>query len=112
MLRALERRCNASAILDGEDARDALASEDPDDPYDLVLLDLCMPKLRGREVYEWLASAAPELAARVVIVTGGPTCPADIEFIASFPNPILYKPLLLEDLLAVVGRRARRDSAA
>src|SRR4029077_3095085 len=38
--------------------------------YDVIITDVRMPRLGGREFYERLASDHPEIAARVVFSTG------------------------------------------
>jgi CheY-like chemotaxis protein len=39
-------------------------------PYDLVICDLKMPRLDGRQFYRAIAATTPELAARLIFVTG------------------------------------------
>src|SRR6185437_13590423 len=56
----------AFVASDGEEAL-ALASRDS---YDLVISDLRMPRLGGREFYEALARLHPTMAERVVFSTG------------------------------------------
>lgn len=78
-------------------------------PFDLVLSDLQMPAGGGRRLYETLLTEAPELAGRVVFISGGSPSPADAAMIAHARIQLLAKPLVVEELLAVadkvVGRR-------
>jgi PAS domain S-box-containing protein len=43
------------------------------DPFDVVILDLNMPDMDGAEVLGWIESHRPELARRVVMMTGSAT---------------------------------------
>src|SRR5437868_13681477 len=43
--------------------------------YDLLMVDLDMPEADGRETIRRIAEVAPELAARAVVLTSGPTDP-------------------------------------
>ena len=38
--------------------------------YDLVLLDLCLPKLMGTEIYQRMVATYPQMAKRTLFVTG------------------------------------------
>lgn len=38
--------------------------------YDLVLLDLCLPKLMGTEIYQRMIATYPQMEGRTLFVTG------------------------------------------
>lgn len=84
---------------DGAVARDALAQ---DETYDVILLDLAMPHLDGRALYELLATDRPELARRVIFLTGGPLGADDDRFLRSVTNVVLYKPFDNDELRRIV----------
>jgi two-component system NtrC family sensor kinase len=77
--------------------------------FDLVISDLRMPELGGREFYEELAQRHPELAARLVFSTGDTVRGDTLAFLESLDRPYLHKPFSLAELrslLAAVAREA------
>jgi signal transduction histidine kinase/ActR/RegA family two-component response regulator len=85
---------------------EALAMVAQDRAWDAILLDVMMPEMDGRAVLEALETQAPELAPRVILMSGG-TFSADSEaFWRSFKGPQLNKPFetdTLEHALAQVA---------
>ena len=76
-------------------------------PYDLVICDLKMPRLDGRQFYRAIAATAPELASRLIFVTGDVVGTDAERFLEESGCPWLAKPFRLGDLL-----RAARDVLA
>jgi two-component system NtrC family sensor kinase len=77
--------------------------------FDLIISDLRMPELGGREFYEELARRHPELAARLVFSTGDTVRGDTLAFLESLDRPYLHKPFSLAELrtlLAAVAREA------
>jgi two-component system NtrC family sensor kinase len=68
-------------------------------PYDLVICDLKMPRLDGRAFYRAIAATAPELAARLIFVTGDVVGTDAERFLEESGCPWLAKPFRLGDLL-------------
>jgi signal transduction histidine kinase len=79
--------------------------------YDVVLCDLMMPAGGGERFYRTLLGFAPELARRVVFLTGGAVTDAARQFLRTQPQPVLSKPLEL-DQLAEVAEKLRPTPAA
>jgi CheY-like chemotaxis protein len=71
-------------------------------PFDLVVCDLQMPGTTGMDIYARLREQAPELAQRLVFISGGACTPAASAFVRSVPNRVLEKPVRPEVLLATV----------
>lgn len=72
--------------------------------YQVVVCDVRMPGLGGKGFYRGLLAAVPNLASRVVFMTGSALDP-DIEaFLAETGCLHLRKPFALEDLVQVVER--------
>jgi CheY-like chemotaxis protein len=78
-----------------------------DTGFGLILCDLLMPTVSGMDLYDWLETRSPELASRVVFVTGGAFTPQARSFLQRVPNLHLEKPFdvsyirsLLRELLA------------
>lgn len=57
----------AEKALTGQDAMRLCMQQD----WDVVFLDVRLPDFSGPEVYQWLVQKRPELARRVVFVSGG-----------------------------------------
>ncbi|HUD72280.1 MAG TPA: ATP-binding protein, partial [Dongiaceae bacterium] len=70
--------------------------------YDLVLLDLKMPDIDGRKVFEIIAQRWPHLRDRVVFASGDTVHPATRAFIEWSGRPCLEKPFRLERLEAML----------
>ncbi|MFL5344037.1 MAG: PAS domain S-box protein [Hyalangium sp.] len=86
-------------------ARDALAMLARERAFDVILCDVMMPGMTGMDLYAELEKTAPELAGRVVFMTGGAFTPRAVSFLQSVANPKLGKPLNLEELRMLVSRR-------
>jgi len=87
--------------------REALALLGNGRRFDVILCDLMMPELSGMDLHAELSRSAPELAARMVFLTGGAFTPSAREFLERVPNPRVEKPFNLEELKRIV-----RDAAA
>ena len=66
--------------------------------YDVVLCDVMMPAGGGERLYRTLQGFAPDLARRVIFLTGGAVTDTARQFLRAQPQPILAKPLDLEKL--------------
>ncbi len=87
---------------DGEEGL-ALAA---DGDFDLILSDLRMPRLTGREFFEALTKRNPEAASRVVFSTGDTVHGDTTTFLESQAHPFLNKPFSLAELRALLARAA------
>ncbi|HZH41237.1 MAG TPA: ATP-binding protein, partial [Gemmatimonadales bacterium] len=89
---------------DGSDAVDRAIGA----PFDVIVCDLRMPRLGGREMYEKLAGEHPEVAERVIFATGDTVRGDTLHFLESLGRPFLHKPFTLAELRTVLGgvRRA------
>jgi DNA-binding NtrC family response regulator len=108
MGRALERLLapdHEVAVAGG--AREVLDLVARGETWDAVLCDLMMPGMSGMDLHAELALRAPELAGRVIFMTGGAYTQQAQDFLARVPNRRLEKPFrpeALEKLLReVVG---------
>jgi len=90
---------------DGEEALAVAAN----DSFDLVISDLRMPRLSGREFYEELSRRRPELAARLVFSTGDTVRGDTLAFLESLDRPYLHKPFSLAELRGLLGEVAREN---
>jgi signal transduction histidine kinase len=74
-------------------ASEALQRLEGGESFDLILCDLMMPMMTGVDLHEILRRARPELAARMVFLTGGAFTARARTFLAQVPNPRLEKPV-------------------
>ena len=58
--------CDIDMVGDGEKAVGALAQH----KYDVIILDIALPKMSGTDVMEYIASTTPEVLTSIVVVTG------------------------------------------
>ena len=75
--------------------------------YDLIVCDLKMPRIDGMQFYRAMAAATPELARRVIFVTGDVAATDAERFLAESGCRWLVKPFRTDVLL-----RAVRDTLA
>lgn len=74
------------------DAREALAALQQDDSYGAIVCDIMMPKMSGIDFFTQLRSRRPDLASRVVFMTGGAFNGPARQFLRTVTNPVLEKP--------------------
>jgi two-component system NtrC family sensor kinase len=74
--------------------------------FDLILSDLRMPRLTGREFFTELQARNPEAASRVVFSTGDTIHGDTTDFLESQAHPFLKKPFSLAELRALLARTA------
>jgi CheY-like chemotaxis protein/anti-sigma regulatory factor (Ser/Thr protein kinase) len=86
------------------DAREALERIGAREDFDLVLCDLMMPVMTGMDLYVEIVRSAPQLAKRVVFMTGGAFTAAARAFLDGVSNPCLEKPLDMDRLRNLLGR--------
>jgi PAS domain S-box-containing protein len=83
---------------DGEEGLEKVKAE----PFDLVICDLKMPRVDGKEFYRLLAAAKPALSRRVIFVTGDVAGTDAEAFLDESGCRWLAKPFRLGDLLRAV----------
>ena len=79
------------------DGRQALARATAA-PFDVILSDLRMPSMSGHALHRALATAHPELARRLVFITGDPLAARADDFLALMGTPTLAKPFTWDEL--------------
>ena len=85
-------------VNSGIEALELIAGEQ----FDLVLSDVKMPGMSGFELHQTIRQTNPELAARLVFVTGDMLSAATQARIAQSGNPYIAKPFAIERLETLV----------
>jgi two-component system, NtrC family, sensor kinase len=83
-----------------------------DDTFDLVISDLRMPKLGGREFYEEVSRRHPSMAPRFVFATGDTVRGDTLAFLETLDRPYLHKPFSLAELRTLLADVARKGAPA
>ena len=77
--------------------------------FDAIVSDLRMPEVDGAELWRAVLVLQPELAKRMLFVTGDILSPAAAEFLKECGCPALEKPFQPQDLLHAVQRLEPHD---
>ena len=105
-LEAILRRGGGYETDCAEDGEEALRKM-KENPYDLVLLDIDMPKIDGYNVLKQIRKVDPELP--IVFVTGKGDPQSTIDSLARFGlNSYIQKPFSLEKVLDTVAKLMRK----
>jgi PAS domain S-box-containing protein len=108
MCEAMQEALADHEVVTLTDSRAALQRLLGGEQFDLIFCDLMMPNLTGWELHARLIQAVPEVAERVVFVTGGAFTPRAREYLAQAAVRQLQKPFDLSDLLSLVSRHLCR----
>lgn len=95
-----------------EDAVDACKVIREGSRFDVILCDLLMPGMSGQQFYEALVKQAPDMAERVVFMSGATTLPDSRAFLSTVRNDVLEKPFSSARLREVVVRTAAQGQRA
>ncbi|HET6437628.1 MAG TPA: ATP-binding protein [Anaeromyxobacter sp.] len=104
--KSLRRLLPEHEVIVVTSAAEALSLLEHDAALDVLLCDLMMPEVSGIELFRELEARFPELARRVVFITGGAFTPEASAFLRAAGNPVLEKPFDLRRLRALVAGRA------
>jgi CheY-like chemotaxis protein len=88
----------AVAVGDGREALQLLVRED----FAVILSDVRMPELDGKQLFEFLEKNLPEAKSRVIFVTGETSNPETLEFLEASGQPYLPKPVELPLLFVLL----------
>jgi CheY-like chemotaxis protein len=105
VLRALDRVLSDKSQLQlaesGEQALDLLS--DTSAEFDVIVCDLLLPGMTGADVYHHVQEQRPDLAARMVFLTGGPVSAQLREFVQAQAHRVLHKPVGYLQLRTAIG---------
>jgi len=99
---ALEQENMLVIAADGQQALVMLSGQ----RFDLVLCDLRMPGMGGREFYQQLQVVAPALVSRLLFISGDTTSATTRDFLRQSGRPLLSKPFTPNDLYHAIAALA------
>ncbi len=99
-LRRILKQHEVELAHSGKQALERLLGND--EQFDVIVCDMMMPEVSGLEVYQRLEAEAPEIALRMVFMTGGAFTPAAREFLAEHKDRWLEKPFDRQRVLDLV----------
>ena len=88
-------------VSSGAAAKEVLRA---DQAFDMIVCDLMMPAVTGMDLYQWLESWSPALAARMVFLTGGSFTPRARAFQRDMADRCLEKPFHKKQLSRLVNK--------
>jgi CheY-like chemotaxis protein len=108
--RYLERR--GWTVEEAKDGREALeilglyegSPRVTTERFDAIVTDLKMPEVTGMEIHDRLSRSAPELLAKLVLITGDTASAEAAEFVARLQQPLLQKPFDMRTLADLLDR--------
>ncbi|MFO0722556.1 MAG: response regulator [Myxococcota bacterium] len=97
MFPSLEIVCEASG-------RGALARIHQGERFDVILCDVMMPELTGMDVHRELRQVEPEMADRLIFMTGGTFSEGANEYLSDCANVLITKPIGRAELTEAIHR--------
>jgi CheY-like chemotaxis protein len=91
---------------------EALRTLERDAAFDVILCDLQMPEMSGMELHREVQARHPALAGRFIFVTGGAFSIDAKRFLEESVCAVIQKPFRIEDLLALIDRKAREGGGS
>lgn len=102
--RSLERDYDVTCAGDGELALELVMS---DSTFAAIVCDLRMPGMGGEELYTAIVKEAPDLAPRMIFISGETWSPGTKRFLDAVPNARFEKPVDIRDLRASIQAQTR-----
>ncbi|MEM6731199.1 MAG: ATP-binding protein, partial [Myxococcota bacterium] len=109
--RALERTLRGHLVTVVDGGGKALELLNSDSDFDLILCDMMMPDCSGMDVHDRLQRSHPELAERIVFMSGGVFTERAEEFQDTIRNRLLHKPINVYELRELVAEISRREAS-
>ncbi len=100
------------AVVSAESGEQARGIFEDGAHFDVIICDFSMPGEDGLSLYNWLLAHHPQLASRVVFLSGGAPSVEDAAFLAALMTPVLSKPVAVAELRSVIDAVVRRRDVA
>jgi two-component system NtrC family sensor kinase len=83
----------------GREALDYIAQR----RYDVIITDIKMPDMNGRDLYQALLDLDQDLARRTIFITGDTVSPETRDFLQQVRNPCLAKPFRVREVRETIS---------
>ena len=103
--RTVQRALSAHFVIACSRASEALARLASGETFDVILCDLMMPEMTGMDFLAAVDAKTPEIAKRIVFLSGGAFTDRAREFAEKTHTPILEKPFAPDRLRSFVAER-------
>ena len=70
--------------------------------YSLYLIDIKLPEMDGKALYQWLQNKHPELSGRVIFTSGDIISGDTMAYLEQASRPFLPKPFSPDELKSIV----------
>ena len=96
-------------VMGAATGKEAMLQVD-NDSFDIIFCDLKMPDISGIDLYQYIAKQHPELATRIVFMTGGAFTVDVQQFLHETAHPVIQKPFDLATIRNIVATYAAMQS--
>lgn len=90
-----------------EGLREVMATD-----FDVIICDMMMPRMPGDMFFRAVGRTKPHLCARFIFITGHSGNPKVADFIETVGGLVLFKPVLIEDLIGMISVALNRGRSA
>lgn len=102
-------------VQTASDGATALALLGEDARFDVIVCDIHMPGMNGAELHRTLFSTRPDLAPKMLFLTGDPASPHVASLLHETGARVLSKPFVIDDLRRAISAltgvgQGRRDA--
>jgi CheY-like chemotaxis protein len=109
--RAFQRILRDHEVLEAGSGDQARALLSKDQRFDVIFCDMMMPRVSGIDLHKWLRERYPDLARRLVFVTGGAFTPNTRAYLEKVDNLHVEKPLATTNLKKIVAERVNASGS-
>jgi CheY-like chemotaxis protein len=99
-------------VVVASDAAEAVRRFDRGELYDIVLCELRTPAMDGIDLYWRVCTTRPDVAHRMVFMTGEAATARAERFFRHVPNLLLEKPIQVDGVRALIERRVGSFASA
>ncbi len=108
--RVTQRLMRPHQVIEAGSADEGLSILAKDQAFDVILCDLMMPGLSGKDFYREMSARSPQLASRFLFVSGGAVTAETQAFLDEVaPDRVVLKPFTSVQLRSAVERLAAQE---
>ncbi len=104
---AVERMLREHETVQAASGAEAKVLLEKDQGFDLILCDMMMSDISGMDLHQWLAGFYPDLARKLIFITGGAFTPRARDYLAGIENMRLEKPFDVVNFKKIVNDSIR-----